>query len=106
MVGVSSSGSQSLLRPADGSNTEKLAEFQSATYGGLDWTADGRALIYGALGDNGRMQLFTVPRPGGPPRQLTHDDAGLMHPQISPDNRFIAATRTVRNKELRRLPLR
>lgn len=86
---------------ADGDASEKLLEFRSTTYGGVDWTPDGRYLVYGAL-SGGRMQLFSVPRAGGTPRQLTQDDVGLLHPQVSPDGRWIAATRPYRSKELRR----
>jgi len=107
LVGTAADGSQSLwvVRP-DGSNALKLVDFRSTTYGGLDWTADGRALVYGAIGDNGRMQIFSVPRRGGSPRQLTRDADGLLHPQVSPDNRWIAATRTIRGKALHRIRLR
>jgi dipeptidyl aminopeptidase/acylaminoacyl peptidase len=86
---------------ADGDAFEKLLEFRASTYGGIDWTPDGQHLVYAAL-SGGRMQLFSVPRAGGTPRQLTRDEVGLIHPQVSPDGRWIAATRPHRSKELRR----
>jgi Tol biopolymer transport system component len=49
------------------------------------------------------MQIFAVTRSGGAPRQLTEDPANLMHPQVSPDGRWIACTRMSQAKEIRRL---
>jgi len=86
----------------DGRHARKLVEFESSTYGGVDWTPDGERLVYAALMD-GRMQLFEVARTGGTPRQLTHDPHSLLHPQVSPDGRWIAATRIRRSMQLRRL---
>lgn len=88
----------------DGPTSRKITEFQSSTYGGLDWTPDGQSLIYAALAD-GRMQLFRVGRAGGAPTQLTRDAADLIHPQASPDGRWIAATRLVHRKMLLRRKL-
>jgi Tol biopolymer transport system component len=88
----------------DGKRAEKLVEYLTSTYGGLDWTPDGKAIVYGALAGK-RMQIFSVPRSGGSPRQLTDDPANLMHPQVSPDGRWIACTRMLQSKEIRRLKL-
>ena len=89
----------------DGSMAEKLLEFHASTYGGVDWTPDGQNVVYAALSRKG-MQLFSISRAGGQPEQLTQDGANLIHPQVSPDGRWIAATRVYRSKELRRMPLR
>jgi hypothetical protein len=89
---------------ADGSHAEKILEFAGTTYGGLDWSRDGKSIVYSALaGDH--LQLFAVPRAGGTPRQLTHDSGNLMHPGVSPDGRWIAATRLVQSKQIWRRPL-
>ena len=88
----------------DGKRAEKLAEYTSSTYGGLDWTPDGKTIVYGALAGK-RMQIFAVQRSGGPPRQLTDDPADLMHPQVSPDGRWIACTHISQSKEIWRLKL-
>jgi Tol biopolymer transport system component len=88
----------------DGKRAEKLAEYASSTYGGLDWTPDGKTIVYGALAGE-RMQIFVVPRSGGSPRQLTNDAANLMHPQVSPDGHWIACTRMDQTKEIRRKKL-
>jgi Tol biopolymer transport system component len=76
----------------------------SSTYGGLDWTPDGKTIVYSGL-DGERQQIFVVPRSGGSPRRLTDDPASLMHPQVSPDGRWIACTRMSQSKEIRRLKL-
>jgi Tol biopolymer transport system component len=89
---------------ADGKRAEKLVDYTSSTWGGLDWTPDGKTIVYGALAGE-RMQIFAVPRSGGPPRQLTDDSSDLMHPQVSPDGRWIACTRMAQAKEIRRLKL-
>ena len=86
----------------DGKRAEKLVEYTSSTYGGLDWMPDGKIIVYGALAGE-RMQIFSEPRSGGSPRQLTNDSANLMHPQVSPDGRWIACTRMAQSKEIRRL---
>jgi Tol biopolymer transport system component len=88
----------------DGKRAEKLVDYLSPTYGGLDWTPDGKTIVYGALAGE-RMQIFAVPRSGGAPRQLTNDPANLMHPQVSPDGRWIACTRMAQMKEVRRQKL-
>jgi len=84
----------------DGKRAEKLAEYLTSTSGGLDWTPDGKTIVYGALAGE-RMQIFAVPRSGGPARQLTDDPANLMHPQVSPDGCWIACTRMDQTKEIR-----
>ena len=86
----------------DGKKAEKIAAYTSSTYGGLDWAPDGKTIIYAALAGE-RMQLFAVPRSGGSARQLTKDTANLMHPQVSPDGRWIACTRMAIIKEVRRV---
>jgi len=92
---------------ADGSpprRAEKLTEYSSSTYGGLDWTPDGKTLVYSALAE-GRMQLFSIARAGGSSRQLTQGDITLLHPQVSPDGRWIACTQTVQTKTIWKLRL-
>ena len=91
---------------ADGSHAEKLLDYEGTTYGGLDWTHDGKAIIFAALSrDENRVQLFSELRSGGDPRQLTHDSGNLMHPRVSPDGRWIACTRIVQSKQILRRPL-
>jgi Tol biopolymer transport system component len=89
---------------ADGKHARKVTEFAMATYGGLSWTRDGKALVYPAL-TGGRMQLFHIGTAGGVPRQLSHDRANLFEPAVSPDGRLIAATRIAHTKEVWRMRL-
>lgn len=82
-----------ILAP-DGADARRIVTFEGlhSGYGGVDWSADGESLIYSALVD-GRAQLFSVPRAGGEPHQLTDDAMNLIHPRVSPDGRWVAATR-------------
>ena len=86
------------------SKLDRIISYKCETYGGLDWMPDGKTLLYGAL-DNGRMQIFSIARSGGAPARLTSDPAGLMHPRVSPDGRWIAATRHDAQTELWRKKL-
>jgi Tol biopolymer transport system component len=88
----------------DGSHPQKLADYEGTTYGGLDWTRDGKAIVFAGLARD-RLQIFSVPRAGGAPLQLTHDSGNLMHPQVSPDGRWIACTRIVQSKQIWRRSL-
>jgi Tol biopolymer transport system component len=90
------------LSHPDGSGARKLVAFLSYTIGGVAWTPDGKELLYGGLAGD-RMQIFAIAQGGGVPRQLTHDAANMMHPSVSPDGRFVAASRIPWHKELRRM---
>ena len=92
-----------IVKP-DGTGARKIADYTLHTYGGLSWTRDGSAVIYPSIVDN-RMQLFKVSVNGGTPTQLTHDVASLLHPRVSPDGQWIAATRLVNTKQIRRVKL-
>ena len=76
----------------DGSGARRLASWDGGRFGGVDWTADGRAIVYAAPTD-GRFRLYVVSRDGGEPRLLAQDEANLLHPQVSPDGRWVAVTR-------------
>ena len=89
---------------ADGSHAQKLLSYQGTTYDGVDWTRDGKAIVFAGLAGD-RLQLFSVPRSGGTPQQLTHDSANLLHPRVSPDGHWIACTRIVESKQIWRRPL-
>jgi Tol biopolymer transport system component len=88
----------------DGSHSQKLAEYEGTSSGGVDWTQDGSAIVFAGLAES-RLQLFSVPRAGGAPVQLTHDSGNLMHPRVSPDGRWIACTRIAQSKQIWRRPL-
>jgi hypothetical protein len=75
-----------------GWRARQVVEYSLSTFGGVSWTPDGRTLVYTAL-IGGRMQLFAVPAAGRKARQFTHDAANVFTPRVSPDGRFVAATR-------------
>lgn len=90
-----------ILAP-DGSSARSIATYIGPWFGGVDWSADGESLVYaGRSGD--RSQLFSIPRAGGEPRRLTEEPANLFHPQVSPDGRWVAATRIRHEKLILRL---
>jgi len=92
------------IAKADGTNARLVLQYKASTYGGVDWTTDGKNLVYSGLAD-GWMQLFVVPRTGGAPKQLSHDSGNLMHPHVSPDGRWIACTRIVQSQQVWRQEL-
>ena len=89
---------------ADGSHPDKLYDYACTTYWGLDWSHDGKSIIFRGLAGN-LLQLFSIPRAGGVPKQLTHDSGNLMHPRVSPDGRLIACTRETQSKQIWKQPL-
>lgn len=89
----------------DGKNARKVVEYPSPTYGGIAWSPDGKSIIFAGLSE-GKMQLFSVPASGGHSVQLTHDADNLLHPQVSPDARWIACTRLTQAKEVWRMELK
>jgi Tol biopolymer transport system component len=89
------------IASADRKNADRIATFRSTTHGGIAWTPDARMLVFSALADD-HLQLFSVARSGGNPRQLTRDRDNLLHPQVSPDGRWIAATRLLVSKSIMR----
>jgi Tol biopolymer transport system component len=99
------SGKRSIwIMQLNGTHAQKLVDFTSSTSGGVSWSGDGKTLVYSGLAD-GHMQLFSIARSDGSPRQLSHDSGNLMHPAISPDGKWIACTRVVQSAEIHRLPL-
>ena len=84
---------------ADGAHAQKLIDYKGSTLGGLDWTPDGKTIIYPALAED-RMQLFRIPRHGGSPTKLSKDPGSLMHPRVSPDGRWVACTRILQSLQI------
>jgi Tol biopolymer transport system component len=88
----------------DGSQAKQLLDYKGTAHDGLDWSPDGKSIIYSALAD-GRLQLFDVSYRGGAPHLLSRDSANLLHPKISPDGKWITCTRLVQSKQIWRRPL-
>ena len=93
-----------ITRP-DGSDTRKILDFVATTGGGIDWAMDGR-ILYAGLADDGRMHLFSVALDGSGPTQISQGAGDFLHPQVSPNGRWIAATHIRWVKEVRRMGLR
>ena len=94
------------LMAPDGSGAQRVVEYRASTYGGVDWTHDGDRLIYGALTSEGGMQIFIFDLQRGSSVRLTDGPDDHVQPQVSPDGRWVAATRLHHLKELRRRALR
>lgn len=90
---------------ADGSSGRMLHEYRGHTYGGVTFSPDGATIIFSGLGDDDTMQLFSIPAAGGAVSQLTHDAHNILYPVVSPNGRWIAATRHMTTQELWRATL-
>jgi dipeptidyl aminopeptidase/acylaminoacyl peptidase len=89
----------------DGKQVERVVTYKSPTFSGLDWTPDGKTIVYSALDDRG-MQIAAVDRSGGVPKTLTREGGGnFFHPRVSPDGRWIACTRLETGQEIWRKEL-
>jgi Tol biopolymer transport system component len=88
----------------DGRRASKVVQYQSETYGGIDWTPDGSALVYGGL-EGTRMQIFSVPRAGGKPRRLTDGGGNYLNPRVSPDGRWIACSHLETDETLQKMAM-
>ncbi len=84
---------------ADGGSGRKLHDYHAETFGGVDWTLDGKTLIYSAL-DGGRMALFAFNLTTSQTRKLSNAPDNLLHPRVSPDGRWIACSRIRTTQEL------
>jgi Tol biopolymer transport system component len=75
----------------DGVHLSKVTSYTSETYGSVDWTPDGKALVFGGL-DGGKMQIFSVNREGGMPKRISDGRGNYMNPKVSPDGRWVACS--------------
>jgi Tol biopolymer transport system component len=87
----------------DGSQPQKLVDYRSTTYGGVDWMPDGKTIVFSGLSGD-RMQIFSIARLGGASKQLTRDSGNLFHPKVSPDGRWIACTRMIKSEQILHRP--
>lgn len=90
----------------DGARFEKILSYASETYGGVDWSPDGKMLYYSGM-EGDRMKIFAVPRTGGPARKISDGPGNYLNPRVSPDGRWIACSEieTVQYLRRRRLSL-
>jgi len=89
----------------DGSNLQKVISYSSETYGGIDWSPDGKTLYYSAL-DGDHMKIFSIARSGGTPKKISEGPGNYLHPSVSPDGRWIASSEIDTVQYLRRRALR
>ncbi len=75
----------------DGSRLQKVISYTSETYGGFDWSPDGKTLYFSALEGN-HMKIFSVPRTGGPAKKISEGLGNYLHPSVSPDGRWIVCS--------------
>jgi Tol biopolymer transport system component len=88
----------------DGSRLQKVLSYASETYGGLDWSPDGKTLYFSAL-EGDHMKIFSVPRGGGSAKKVSDGPGNYLNPRVSPDGRWIACSELETVQTLRRLSL-
>jgi Tol biopolymer transport system component len=80
-----------------------LLQYPSPTFGGVDFTPDGRSVVFGALvGDSMQVRAFDLE--SSAVRTLTRAADGAFLPQVSPDGRWVAATSMRHQRQVRRQP--
>jgi Tol biopolymer transport system component len=89
----------------DGSRLQKVISYASETYGGMDWSPDGKTLYYSGL-EGDHMKIFSVPRTGGPAKRISQGPGNYLNPRVSPDGRWIACSEIESVQYLRRRALR
>jgi Tol biopolymer transport system component len=88
----------------DGGRIEKILSYASETYGGIDWSSDGKTLYYSAL-ENDTMKIFAVSRTGGSSKRISEGPGNYLNPRVSPDGRWIACSEIETVQDLRRRSL-
>jgi Tol biopolymer transport system component len=88
----------------DGSRLQKVISYASETYGGLDWSPDGKTLYFSGL-EGDRMKIFSVARTGGPARKISDGPGNYLNPSVSPDGSWIACSELETIQLLRRRSL-
>jgi Tol biopolymer transport system component len=88
----------------DGTHPQRVINYPSETFGGIAWTPDGTTLIYAAL-EGTRMQILSVARTGGKPHRLSDATGNDLNPRVSPDGRWIAASRSETVQTLQQMTL-
>ena len=89
----------------DGARREKIISYASETYGGIDWSPDGKTLYYSGL-EGDHMKIFAVARTGGSARKISEGPGNYLNPRVSPDGHWIACSEIETVQHLRRRTLR
>lgn len=85
----------------DGIRFKKILAYASETYGGIDWSPDGKTLYYSGL-EGDQMKIFSVPRTDGPARKVSQGPGNYLNPRVSPDGSWIACSEIETVQYLRR----
>ncbi len=87
--GSTRSGAREIwIADADGSNCTQLTSFGGPTVGFMNWSPDGRWLVFHAR-PQGQADLYTIAASGGGPKRLTTDPSDDVTPSFSHDGRWI-----------------
>lgn len=70
------------LHDLSGSTTKRLTTHEVGRIRGLDWMADGNALVY-SYNRDGRFALWRIDLDGGSPRRLPITDAWVTYPSLA-----------------------
>jgi Tol biopolymer transport system component len=73
----------------DGTQVRTVTAFDGISVGLPSWSPDGRALVFDAVNDKNRPDLYIVSADGGPLRPLTNDSYREVTPEWSSDGRWI-----------------
>jgi Tol biopolymer transport system component len=80
-----------MRRPVDGSTPPLLVRPWGRSGGPVDWSPDGRIVLYSSEQGQGGSNLWTVPADGsGEPVRITQPGFGGQDGQFSPDGRWLA----------------
>lgn len=88
------------LVDVDSTVGRKLCDYRSHTYAGVSLTKDGKSAVFAGLDERDRMALYRTALDGGSATLISDDPKNLMHPRVSPDGQWIAATRHMTVQEL------
>ncbi len=73
----------------DGSQPNRLTNFEGGWVGSPCWTADGKSIAFDAIRPGGSWNLYIVPADGGPVKPLTSDAFNNTRPSWSLDAQWI-----------------
>jgi len=80
---------QILSANQDGTHIRTLTTFEGSSIGLASWSPDGRFLVFDAVDDQNRTDLYVTSADSGPLRRLTNDDSREVDAEWSRDGRWI-----------------
>jgi hypothetical protein len=89
----SEAGSGVFLVPIVGGEVRTVVRIpRDDSFGGPEWSSDGRALYYAAADSVGHYRIYRHWLEGGITDTVTRGPVSAMHPRLSPDGRTLAVT--------------